>query len=197
MADAREEHVWTFHAKEQSEQAIFPADHIPELYEKLHKLTDVTNVLDLGCGSGLWYRMFDGYTYTGVDQNQSMIEEAHKRCPEGNFMLANGMKLPFENGLFDLIFTAYVLQHNKHADKNLVVAEMSRVLRPGGYYLCAEVTFTKENYHVAFTGTPDEFTEDFSDGYSFTRSGWVSYMKTFGLEEVWFAEPFLYLFRKV
>jgi len=46
------------------------------------------------------------------------------------FQEANLYQLPFENETFDMVWTSYVLHHI--ADKLHVVAELKRVLKPGG-----------------------------------------------------------------
>jgi len=197
MADAREEQVWTDHAQEHSGLEAYPPNYFTALTAKVNEvLLGGSRVLDLGCGSALWRHTFDGFNYVGADQNAAMISVAERRFPDCRFEVCNGMDLPFQEGSFDLVFTAAVLQHNKHNDKALVVENIVRVLQPGGYYMFTEGTLHPDNYHVAFPDPVPEFNEDITDGYSFTRSGWETYLPQFGLAPVWFDAPSNYLFIK-
>ena len=196
MADARDVKVWTVHAEQQWE-ANKPLSGVSDSFvaQMLREQTeDVTKVLDLGCGSALWRHLFDDYDYTGADQNERMIHYAKKRFPEDKFVVTNGMSLDLEDESFDLVFTSAVLQHNRHPDKKLVVGEIVRVLRPGGYYLCTENTFRPDNCSVTFGALG--WHENMDDGYSFTWMGWEKFMKPLGLRLVKFQEPSEYLFVK-
>jgi len=197
MADAREVAVWTNHAVEQWEQDKAGRDFSDEDFWRrtLASLEGVEKVLDLGCGGALWRKLFRGYDYTGTDQNPNMIRYARKRFPEDKFVLANAMSLPFEDEEFDLVFTSAVLQHNRHEDKKKVVQQIVRVLRPGGYYLCTENTFRKDNYRSTFKDIP-KWNPALDDGYSFTSDGWMIFMYNYGLEMVWYKAPSEYLFKK-
>jgi ubiquinone/menaquinone biosynthesis C-methylase UbiE len=194
MADSRDEKVWTNHSKEQWEENKTGHEFSDgDLFRvKLLSLEGVEKVVDLGCGGGLWRKLFLGFDYTGCDQNASMIEHAKKRFPDTSFVVSNGETLPFDDGSVDLVWTAAVLQHNRHNRKSEVVKEIRRVLKPGGYYFCTENTFREDNYHHTFRNK--SFSEDLDDGYSFTKSGWEEYMKGFGFKMAWFELPSHYLF---
>lgn len=196
MADSTEIHVWDRHALDV--WATNPAGHNCEgspLRAKLLELKDeVVTALDLGCGLALWHKLFEGFKYIGVDQSPEMLNCARKLCPDGNFIQANAESTGLAPGSVDLVFTAAVLQHNKHARKSDVVAEIVRILKPGGYYLCTECTFRPDNFQPIFPGR--EFSEDLTDGYSFTASGWEKFMSARGLDLVWYETPSEYLYRK-
>jgi len=196
MADARDEAVWTHHAFQHER------DETPHIVneDNPHRLvvTDlegVKKVMDLGCGSALWRHVFGDLEYFGVDQNVAMIEVAKQRFPEDTFVVCNGMDLAFEDGSFDLIFTASVLQHNRHPDKEVVAREIYRVLRPGGYYLCSENTLRLDNYQPQF-GPNVQYEDALTDGYSFTPAGWECFMSKLGFKMEWYKHPSEYLFIK-
>lgn len=197
MADGREVHVWTQHAEEQWEMNK-PHKVSDDALLRLWLLeVDPKNVLDLGCGSGLWRYLFEDFDYTGADQNEQMIHYAKKRYPEhaDSFKVISWDNPEFAAGSFDMVFTSAVIQHNKHAEKDKVMEGIVRLLAKGGHYMCTETTFTPENYHHAFPNRPP-FHDGLSDGYSFTKAGWVNYMKKFGLELEKFCSPGEYLFIK-
>lgn len=198
MADGREQHVWTQHAREHAE--IKEAHKVSEDYclrQWLKEVDPKGPCVDWGCGSGLWKNLFNGYQYFGVDQNPEMLRVARERWPEdkGSFIQVDWYGSTMNAESVDLIFTSAVIQHNLHEQKDKVVQEFRRLLKPGGYYLCTETTFSPSNYSHAAPGVP--YSEDFSDGYSFTKSGWERYMKRHGFELVHFAEPSEYLWRKL
>jgi SAM-dependent methyltransferase len=87
-----------------------------------------------GCGVGMYVRGLAPYSdeIYGLD-----IEPDHLRVAVGNvdaahahFQLAAGEELPYADGAFDLVLSHEVLEHVR--DDRLAVAEMVRVLRPGG-----------------------------------------------------------------
>ena len=94
-------------------------------------------VLDVGCGTGAQSRTLikraDVAEVVGADQATFLIERARELAAglEGlTFMEASGDDLPFEAAEFDVIVAHTVLTHV--ADPEAVLAELSRVLRPGG-----------------------------------------------------------------
>ena len=197
MADARDEKVWTNHASEHLD--IKDLHGVADDYSLRVKLLALgekgtSKVMDLGCGSGLWRNLFNGFDYTGVDQNQAMINAAMDRLPDDTFVVSNGMSLPFDDGSFDLVFTAAVIQHNQTPDKEKVLAEIHRVLKPGGAYLCTENTFRLDNYKICFGDVP--YVDSLFDGYSYTPAGWAKFMLENKFKRVWFQEPSEYLYVK-
>jgi SAM-dependent methyltransferase len=96
------------------------------------------HVLDVGCGTGaLAARLAaDGYEMTGVDPSAGMLEVLRRRAPRVRAQVASGTDLPFEDGVFDLVYCVAVMHHI--ADPGAVRAtlgEMVRVARPGGRVL--------------------------------------------------------------
>jgi len=197
MADSTEEHVWTNHARELFELGLKKHDILADtpLRVKLLSLKDeVKNVADFGCGPALWYNLFEGFQYIGIDQNAEMLKCAKLLCPDGTFIHTPAEATGLEGGSVDLVFTAAVLQHNRAVRKAAVVTEVVRVLRPHGYLLCTECTFRPDNYGHVFKNVP--FSDDLSDGYSYTAVGWEKYMAGHGLTLLWHEDPSEYLFRK-
>jgi ubiquinone/menaquinone biosynthesis C-methylase UbiE len=95
-------------------------------------------VLDLGCGPGADLpAMADAVTLSGrvvgVDIDPRMAEAASTRLrehPQVEVLLGDGHALPFEDDTFDRARMDRALQHV--ADPAAVLAELLRVLRPGG-----------------------------------------------------------------
>jgi ubiquinone/menaquinone biosynthesis C-methylase UbiE len=73
----------------------------------------------------------------GVDVVPELLAEGRKRAPANvQLVEADATALPFERGSFDLVCTARTLHHV--ARPELVLAEMNRVLRPGGTMLVVD-----------------------------------------------------------
>ena len=60
------------------------------------------------------------------------------RADRLQFALADGLRLPFAANTFDCVATAFALRNV--ADLGLALAEMHRVVRPGGRVVCLELT---------------------------------------------------------
>jgi ubiquinone/menaquinone biosynthesis C-methylase UbiE len=98
--------------------------------------------LDVGCGIGEDARAIaelGGARVVGVDVNTRMVRESRSRSAglEGlSFLVAEGGQLPFAGASFDAAWVKRTLMHL--ADPGSVVAEMARVVRPGGRVVAVE-----------------------------------------------------------
>lgn len=153
-------------------------------------------LVDYGCSTGMYRKLFKGYQYIGLDQNKTAIELAKQRHPkEGKkFKLIEANKTEFEDNSVDIIFTKNVLQGNTSEEKEKILNEFVRVLKPGGFYVMGECTFTMDNCAHVFPNV--EWTDDLTDGFSFSRKGWVNLLSSKGFELKVTEEPIFYLFRK-
>ena len=113
-----------------------------ETEERLTQLLDLTGderALDVGTGAGALALGLASLVQgvIGVDIVPELLEEAKKRAPV-NVEFANGdaYELPFPSDAFDLVSTARTLHHVQRPE--LVLAEMNRVLRPGGTMLVVD-----------------------------------------------------------
>ena len=98
---------------------------------------DGAHVLDVGCGTGAQSRTLIKQSgvreVVGADQAKFLIERARELGAgfDGlTFVEAPGDDLPFEPGSFDVVVAHTVLTHV--GDPAAVLAELFRVLRPGG-----------------------------------------------------------------
>jgi SAM-dependent methyltransferase len=104
------------------------------------ELKDGDRVLDIGCGPGWFWAaaasLFpDRIDLTVADQSAGMVAEALERCrPLRHWTVegreANAMSLPFADASFDCVVAMHMLYHA--ADQAGAIAEMHRVLKPGG-----------------------------------------------------------------
>jgi ubiquinone/menaquinone biosynthesis C-methylase UbiE len=91
--------------------------------------------LDIGCGSGAFSDLVDREcapkSLSGIDPSAQQIEFARSRVPNGDFRVADAMKLPHGDGEFDIVASALVLHFIP--DRGKAFAEMKRVTRPRGF----------------------------------------------------------------
>jgi ubiquinone/menaquinone biosynthesis C-methylase UbiE len=120
---------------------IMWGDDWGDLYADILRLRDVpagTQILDIPCGGGLAFHGLDPDTavrYVAADVSPFMLDlaraEASRRGLAGiDFVPANVDKIPFDDATFDLCLSYNSL--HCYPDPEHAVAEMARVLRPGG-----------------------------------------------------------------
>lgn len=75
------------------------------------------SILDVGCACGGFYKIFKRIAadidYFGLDISEELIGYAKRRFPEiaGRFLINPGMRFPFEDKKFDIVFCASVQAH--------------------------------------------------------------------------------------
>jgi demethylmenaquinone methyltransferase / 2-methoxy-6-polyprenyl-1,4-benzoquinol methylase len=90
-------------------------------------------VLDVATGTGLVAAelLRQGFGVTGVDQSPEMLAVAHRRFGgEIQLITASAETLPIASGSFDHLTFTYLLRYV--ADPGATLAELARVVRPGG-----------------------------------------------------------------
>lgn len=120
------------------------ADYLA-LLAKRAELGSVRQALDVGAGQGHWTRAVArllplGASMVGLEREPRWVQVAAGAPPadgaEVTFRQGTAERLPFADGSFDLVTCQTLLIHV--ADPRAVVAEMTRVLRPGGRLLLCE-----------------------------------------------------------
>jgi SAM-dependent methyltransferase len=94
--------------------------------------------LDVGCGTGQtmsWLRsLYPGWRFAGIDVAADGLRAARARGED--VTLASALDIPFPSASMDLVVTLDVVQHLPLPNGDLTaLAEMRRVLRPGGLLL--------------------------------------------------------------
>lgn len=107
---------------------------------ELCRISPNVHVLDVGCGVGATICHLvkaHGCRAIGVDLRESMIARANERAQrEGiadriEFRIADAQALPFEDNRFDVVLCESVATFIE--DKQKVIGEYARVVKPGGY----------------------------------------------------------------
>jgi demethylmenaquinone methyltransferase/2-methoxy-6-polyprenyl-1,4-benzoquinol methylase len=95
-------------------------------------------VLDLAAGTGASSLPIAsrGALVVPCDFSLGMLEVGKKRHPQLGFTAGDALKLPFNNEVFDVATISFGLRNV--ADMDVALAEIARVLKPGGRLLICE-----------------------------------------------------------
>lgn len=100
-------------------------------------LPDKCRLLDIGCGAGFHVRHFarKAAHVAAVDVDCVSLQVARRRIRtrRATFLQFDGRRLPFDDASFDAVTLLDVLEHV--SDREALVAEVARVLRPGGVWI--------------------------------------------------------------
>jgi ubiquinone/menaquinone biosynthesis C-methylase UbiE len=108
------------------------------------------DILDLGCGTGtlaIWAKEQHAQAnVVGLDGDRKVLERAERKAEEARskvrFDQGFSYELPYPDASFDRVLSSLFFHHLGPNDKKRTVAEIRRVLRPGG------------ELHVADFGAP-------------------------------------------
>jgi len=119
-----------------------PVRAYPFIMEELRKVAPAS-LLDVGCGTGtviaLLAKEFPEMKLTGLDLSPLMLEQAKaKHIPNATFLEADSERLPFPDGAFACVTCMHTFHHFPHPEA--CMAEMCRVLAPGGTFLLCDGT---------------------------------------------------------
>ena len=89
-------------------------------------------VLDSCCGTGdlALASLRAGGRVTGLDFSEPMLERARRKSTEVEWVRGDALSLPFEDGSFDAATVGFGVRNLADLERGL--AELRRVLRPGG-----------------------------------------------------------------
>ncbi|MCA9911866.1 MAG: class I SAM-dependent methyltransferase [Anaerolineae bacterium] len=96
-------------------------------------------VLDVGCGTGLYYDKLAEYhpdlRYVGMDLIGGMLRGHSGYNNEKSLLQGDAQQLPFATASFDVVMANHMLYHVENVE--IAVAELARVLRPDGILIVA------------------------------------------------------------
>ena len=112
---------------------------------RLAQLQHGQSVLDAGCGlGGLIERLnerWSGMDVTGLNIDPEQLEICHRIRPHSGNSLrwqeGDACQLPFENQVFDCVFCVEAMFH--FSSRRTFVAEVLRVLKPGGRFVASDL----------------------------------------------------------
>lgn len=121
-------------------------------------------LLDLGAGTGQSHEtlksLLPGHRYTGLDIEGSP-EVLNRTREDLDFRVYDGAHMPFDESAFDVVFCKQVLEHVRHPDA--VIAEVARVLRPGGVFVGSVSQLEPYHSHSIFNWTAYGIVQVFAD----------------------------------
>lgn len=131
-------------------------DAVLEYWKTYRYMDDVVNVtgiserskvLDVGCGISTILHFLPGERY-GIDPLADEYSKIYKYPADIHIRSGAGESIPFDDNTFDIVFCSNVLDHTENPQK--VVAEISRVLTPRGFFvLTVEVFGAREKRDAA------------------------------------------------
>jgi SAM-dependent methyltransferase len=128
---------WTRYIAELTElpslSSQWEKDMVNKITDEISK-DEIKRVLEVGCSNGRWLRWFcreyncEGY---GVDSNAAGFKKK-----DMNFILGDAFKLPYEDNIFDVVFSLGLIEHFKKHERFLLLKEQTRVLKNNGFLIC-------------------------------------------------------------
>jgi len=122
-------------------------------------------VLDVGAGQCEMRQFFEGLRYLGADAAWGDLAWDYSKLD----LVANVQQIPFRSGAFDGALNIWVAEHVR--DPIGMVAEVARILKPGGWYMTF-VPFIVHEHQVPH------------DYYRFTRFGAAALLEDNGFDQV-------------
>jgi ubiquinone/menaquinone biosynthesis C-methylase UbiE len=124
------------------------------------------HVLEVAIGTGLNLPFYPpGVTLTGIDWSQAMLDGAHRRAEQlgrsVELRVGDAHHLDFRDNAFDTVVATFSLC--AIPDHRQAIAEMIRVLRPGGALLLAD--------HITSTNLPVRVLQRIVEVVSVPRAG--------------------------
>jgi len=98
------------------------------------------SVLDIGCGTGVLLALAAarGARVHGVDASEALAALARERVPGADVRIGEMEALPYEDDSFDAVTVGFGARNVVDLDGG--IAEMARVVRPGGRVVVLEIT---------------------------------------------------------
>lgn len=103
-----------------------------------------SDLVDIGCGSGRLTLVLDPDrpgSYLGTDIVPELLDQVRPQRPGWRFELVDDLVIPDENESADMACLYSVITHLRHEDSYALLAEVARVIRPGGTIVVSFLEF--------------------------------------------------------
>jgi SAM-dependent methyltransferase len=141
-----EEQYGDYHRSAKATGFVFGGDERAALFGRLVGGPG-QRVLDLGCRWGSLTRAYlDGNQVVGVDVDRDALAEAAKLGIDTRWADVEE-PFPFEDASFDVVVAGELIEHLRDTDR--VVAEVHRVLKPGGTFVGSVPNFFRLRNRLA------------------------------------------------
>jgi ubiquinone/menaquinone biosynthesis C-methylase UbiE len=98
-------------------------------------------ILDIGCGKGFllydFTKIVPGIDVYGIDISEYAIQNCKKEI-EARVQECNCINLPFEDKVFDFVFSINTFHNLHNFELELAIKEMNRVSKSNKQYICVE-----------------------------------------------------------
>ncbi|MEO3814443.1 class I SAM-dependent methyltransferase [Sphaerisporangium sp. B11E5] len=124
------------------------------------------HVLDLGCGPGRHAEAFAraGWTAAGLDRSEHAVAAARRRAEDeglpATYHAGDFTRLPFADASFDYVLAWNVVYHGDEDVLARVLAEVGRVLRPGGLYQATMISKRNAQYGRGTEISPNTYVQE-------------------------------------
>jgi SAM-dependent methyltransferase len=126
--------------KQEAYRRRYASDH-PGWKPATHRYLDMvtrylptaTRILDVGCGRGGVVEQLRPHVGQFVAIDLDFVSLREHRLPALRRACSPSERLPFPDGIFDIVCSSWVLEHLEHPD--IAFAEVARVLAPGGVFI--------------------------------------------------------------
>ena len=117
-----------------------------------------SRLLDVGCGVGclLYEANKQNFAVFGLDISQGALVKAKQGLPCAKLCVADGEKIPFQDGAFDNVVSLGSIEHFLQPETG--IKEIKRLLKPGGkaVLLLPNSFYLGDILNVLFRGKPKE-----------------------------------------
>lgn len=151
MSDPNKEVYWSQYVNEfeQKQQHVVGDNILFLMKDELLKELDLGEVLELGCGTGLFTEALQKVSKNVVatDFSEEMVaaaRETRANLKHVKFEKANALNLEFGDEQFDTVFMANLIHVIGNAEK--VVQESKKVLKKGGRLIITSFAITEMNF---------------------------------------------------
>ena len=145
MADEIREKYWSrFSATyDENQEYVVGKTFLNEVKRNINNLTDLGEVLELGCGTGYFTESIvkNAKHVFATDLSEELLGKARERLGESDkitFQKENGMAITFTSNKFDTVFMANVIHVIENPQR--VLQECYRVLKDNGLLVITSFT---------------------------------------------------------
>lgn len=149
-------------------------------YQSIANMVGNKYVLDVACGEGYGSNLlsYKAQKVCGVDVSIEAVENARKWYLRNNleFFVADATKLPFQDGIFDMVVSFETIEHLSEENQHLFLSEAKRVLKPDGLLVISTPDINIYNkydkipnhFHIK-EFSKDEFNEFLNQYFTYTK----------------------------
>lgn len=104
-------------------------------------LTKDMKILDLCCGSGQSTQFLVSYSnhVTGLDVSPLSLGRAARNVPQADYLEGLAEEIPCDDSQFDLVHTSAALHEMTPEQRQQILTQVYRVLKPGGFFVLIDL----------------------------------------------------------